>query len=77
MDRATLVDLLRRVLVTHAPSGKEGEMADLALAEKPDLRLYEADGNHQSSLGAFLTACILCESLLPIINTEALPLKPT
>ncbi len=33
MDRATLVDLLRRVLVTHSPSGKEGEMADLALAE--------------------------------------------
>ncbi len=33
MDRETLVDLLKRVLVTHAPSGNEREMADLVLHE--------------------------------------------
>jgi hypothetical protein len=32
---------------------------DLALAERPELPLHSADGNHQSSLGAFLTACVL------------------
>ena len=33
---------------------------DLALAERPDLPLHSADGNHQSATGAFLTACVLC-----------------
>jgi hypothetical protein len=28
------------------------------------LPLYEADGNHQSELGAFLTACVLFGSLM-------------
>jgi hypothetical protein len=32
---------------------------DLALGERPELPLYEADGNHQSAVGAFLTACVL------------------
>lgn len=32
---------------------------DLALAERPALGLHDADGNHQSALGAFLTACVL------------------
>jgi hypothetical protein len=32
---------------------------DLALAEWPDLPLHAGDGNHQSPLGAFLTACVL------------------
>jgi hypothetical protein len=32
---------------------------DLALAERPDLPLYAPDGNHQSAVGAFLTACVL------------------
>jgi hypothetical protein len=32
---------------------------DLALAERPDLPLHSADGNHQSAVGAFLTACVL------------------
>lgn len=36
---------------------------DLALAERPDLPLYAADGNHQSELGAFLTACVLAATL--------------
>jgi hypothetical protein len=31
----------------------------LALAERPDLPLHESDGNHQSHVGAFLTACVL------------------
>ncbi len=36
-----------------------GRAWDLALAKRPDLPLYEADGNHQSATGAFLTACVL------------------
>jgi hypothetical protein len=32
---------------------------DLALAARPDLPLHSADGNHQSEVGAFLTACVL------------------
>jgi hypothetical protein len=32
---------------------------DLALERKPELKLYSGDGNHQSELGAFLTACVL------------------
>jgi hypothetical protein len=32
---------------------------DLALAERPELPLYASDGNHQSAVGAFLTACVL------------------
>jgi hypothetical protein len=32
---------------------------DLAAAARPDLPLHAGDGNHQSSLGAFLTACVL------------------
>ncbi len=31
---------------------------DLALAKKPDLVLHASDGNHQSALGAFLTAAL-------------------
>ena len=36
-----------------------GRAWDLALARRPDLPLHAADGNHQSALGAFLTACVL------------------
>lgn len=32
---------------------------DLALVARPELPLYESDGNHQSAVGAFLTACVL------------------
>jgi hypothetical protein len=32
---------------------------DLALAARPELPLHAGDGNHQSPLGAFLTACVL------------------
>jgi hypothetical protein len=32
---------------------------DLALAERPELPLYATDGNHQSPVGAFLTAAFL------------------
>ena len=32
---------------------------DLALADRPDLPLHDVDGNHQTALGAFLTACVL------------------
>lgn len=37
-----------------------GRAWDLALAERPELPLHDADGNHQSRTGAFLTACVLC-----------------
>lgn len=36
---------------------------DLALAGRPDLPLYGPDGNHQSPVGAFLTACVLTSRL--------------
>jgi hypothetical protein len=36
---------------------------DAALAVRPDLPLYESDGNHQSATGAFLTAAFLCGKL--------------
>lgn len=36
---------------------------DLALAERPELPLHDADGNHQSPTGAFLTACVLAGRL--------------
>jgi hypothetical protein len=32
---------------------------DLALAEQPKLPLHGPDGNHQTQVGAFLTACVL------------------
>lgn len=37
-----------------------GRAWDSALAERPELPLHDADGNHQSRTGAFLTACVLC-----------------
>jgi len=36
-----------------------GRAWDLALAERPELPLYSFDGNHQSAVGAFLTAAFL------------------
>ena len=38
-----------------APVGRAWE---LALSKRPELGLYSEDGNHQSALGAFLTACV-------------------
>jgi hypothetical protein len=35
-----------------------GRAWDLALAERPDMPLHAADGNHQSETGAFLTAAV-------------------
>jgi hypothetical protein len=37
-----------------------GRAWDLALARRPDLTLYNADGNYQSAIGAFLTGCAFC-----------------
>ena len=36
-----------------------GRAWDFALAEKPSLPLYADDGNHQTALGAYLTAAVL------------------
>ena len=36
-----------------------GRAWDLALAARPGLTLYADDGNHQTALGAFLTASVL------------------
>jgi hypothetical protein len=36
---------------------------DLALADRPELELYSADRNHQSELGAFLTASVIAGKL--------------
>jgi len=35
-----------------------GRAWDVALVSKPSLPLYELDGNHESEVGAFLTACV-------------------
>ncbi len=42
---------------------KLGRAWDLALAERPELPLHEADGNHQSATGAFLTAAVFAARL--------------
>ena len=39
-----------------APVGRAWE---LALAARPDMSLYEGDGNHQTAVGAFLSAAVL------------------
>lgn len=44
---------------------------DLALREKPDLDLYEFDGNHEGPLGAVLTACSIAAYLT---GTDPAPL---
>ncbi len=46
--------------VSLAPVGRAW---DIALAEKPDLAMYAVDGNHQSEIGAFLTAAVFCGQL--------------
>jgi hypothetical protein len=40
-----------------------GRTWDAALARNPDLPLYEADGNHESEMGTFLTACVIAGRL--------------
>jgi hypothetical protein len=40
-----------------------GRAWDAAFAMRPDLPLHEADGNHQSAMGAFLTACVVAGRL--------------
>jgi hypothetical protein len=40
-----------------------GRAWDLALADRPEVALHAADGNHQSAMGAFLTACVLAGTL--------------
>jgi hypothetical protein len=40
-----------------------GRAWDIALGQRPDLPLYAPDGNHQSAMGAYLTACVICGSL--------------
>ncbi|HWL94611.1 MAG TPA: hypothetical protein VNT79_13895 [Phycisphaerae bacterium] len=40
-----------------------GHAWDLALTERPDLPLHAEDGNHQSAIGAFLTASVLYGSI--------------
>lgn len=40
-----------------------GRAWDRALAERPELPLHMGDGNHQTALGAFLTACVIAGRL--------------
>jgi hypothetical protein len=40
-----------------------GRAWDIALAARPELPLYDVDGNHESQTGAFLTACVLAGSV--------------
>jgi len=49
-------EMARAADVDVAPIGRAW---DLALAQRPELPLHAGDGNHQSALGAFLTACVL------------------
>lgn len=36
-----------------------GKAWDMALAQRPDLTIHAADGNHETEIGAFLTACVI------------------
>lgn len=40
-----------------------GRAWDAALARRPDLPLHAEDGNHESAMGAFLTACVIAGRL--------------
>lgn len=40
-----------------------GRVWEVALAKRPDLPLYEPDGNHESEMGTFLTACVIASHL--------------
>jgi hypothetical protein len=53
-------EMARAAEVNVAPVGRAW---DLALSQRPDMPLHAADGDHQSSLGAFLTACVLFAEL--------------
>ncbi len=56
-----------RQLKVYVEMAKESEVSvapvsrawDLALEKQPKLELHSPDGNHQSAVGAFLTACVL------------------
>jgi hypothetical protein len=52
-----------------------GRAWDLALAARPELPLYSSDGNHQSAIGAFLTASVLYGKLTGErpINLDSFP----
>lgn len=43
-----------------------GRAWDLALAERADLALHESDRNHETKLGAFLTACVIAGQLADV-----------
>lgn len=47
-----------------------GRAWDAALAKRPEMALHAADGNHESQLGAFLTACVLAARLADVSPTE-------
>lgn len=53
--------------VASAPIGRAW---DLALAQRPKLPLHAADGNHQSEVGAFLTACVLAGRIADVSPTR-------
>ena len=40
-----------------------GRAWDAAFAKRPDLPLHEVDGNHESAMGAYLTACVIAGRL--------------
>lgn len=43
-----------------------GRAWDAALAKRPDMPLHAEDGNHESAMGAFLTACVIAGRLLDV-----------
>jgi hypothetical protein len=49
-------EMAREAAVGLAPVARAW---DLALSERPEMGLHSIDGNHQSELGAFLTAAVL------------------
>jgi hypothetical protein len=49
-------EMARAADVQVAPIGRAW---DLALTQRPELQLHAPDGNHQSAVGAFLTASVL------------------
>jgi hypothetical protein len=60
-DHGRRIEAIYQKMADDAGAGVApvGRAWDLALAARPDMQLHAADGNHQTALGAFLTACVL------------------
>ena len=47
-----------------------GEAWEFARTLRPDVELFKSDGSHPSHLGAFLTACVFVNALIPQVTQQ-------